>query len=79
MQSNVDTAELSPQDRTIVVLVQKITLAPREHPATEIEQVRQHGIDDAGLLAITEIASYFNFINRMATTLDVQLEDEHGG
>ncbi|TCP24473.1 hypothetical protein EV207_12533 [Scopulibacillus darangshiensis] len=36
--------------------------------------LRKHGIDDREILDICQITSYFNFVNRMAEGLQVNLE-----
>ena len=37
----------------------------------DIEQLREAGFDDRGILQITLIASWFNYINRVADALGV--------
>lgn len=37
----------------------------------DIEGLRSHGFDDRGILQITLIASWFNYINRVADALGV--------
>jgi alkylhydroperoxidase family enzyme len=51
--------------------VRKITMAA--HPITPADhaQLRAAGHDDVGILQITLIASWFNYINRVADALGV--------
>ena len=44
--------------------------ATRVQPAT-LDGLRAHGFDDTGILQITIIAAWFNYINRMADALGV--------
>ena len=44
----------------------------------DIEGLRQHGFDDRGILQITLIASWFNYINRVADALGVGRDDPAG-
>jgi alkylhydroperoxidase family enzyme len=39
-----------------------------------LEQLRAAGFDDAAILRATEIVGYFNFVNRLANGLGVELE-----
>lgn len=41
----------------------------------DIEGLRSHGFDDRGILQITLIASWFNYINRVADALGVGRDD----
>ena len=45
------------------------TISPADH-----ECLRQNGFDDRGILQITLIASWFNYINRVADALGVGRE-----
>jgi alkylhydroperoxidase family enzyme len=44
--------------------------ATRISPVT-LDGLRQHGFDDTAILQITVIASWFNYINRVADALGV--------
>jgi uncharacterized peroxidase-related enzyme len=44
----------------------------------DIEGLRQHGFDDRAILQITLIASWFNYINRVADALGVGRDDLAG-
>lgn len=41
----------------------------------DVEGLRRHGFDDRAILQITLIASWFNYINRVADALGVGRED----
>ncbi len=64
-------APVSPQDRVmldyVVTLTKDATQVTREHHA----RLREAGFDDRGILQITLIASWFNYINRVADALGV--------
>jgi alkylhydroperoxidase family enzyme len=62
---------LSDQDRTMLEYVEQITkdatrISPKFH-----DRLRAVGFDDRGILQITLIASWFNYINRVADALGV--------
>jgi len=49
----------------------KITVAPYKHTPEDIRCLREVGFDDVGILQITLIAAWFNYINRVADALGV--------
>ena len=64
-------APLSPPDRAMLDYVALVTEdATRVSPADH-DRLRQAGFDDRGILQITLIASWFNYINRVADALGV--------
>jgi alkylhydroperoxidase family enzyme len=64
-------APLSKQDRVMLDYVAVLTKdATRVTPAHH-KRLRDVGFDDRGILQITLIASWFNYINRVADALGV--------
>jgi uncharacterized peroxidase-related enzyme len=64
-------APISEQDRVMLDYVVQVTKdATRISPADH-ERLRAVGFDDKGILQITLIASWFNYINRVADALGV--------
>ncbi len=51
--------------------VEKLTLEPATIGQEDIEALRSHGFDDVSILQINMIASWFNYINRVADGLGV--------
>jgi alkylhydroperoxidase family enzyme len=51
--------------------VEKITLSPAKIQREDVEKLRQVGFDDTAILQINLIASWFNYINRVADGLGV--------
>jgi uncharacterized peroxidase-related enzyme len=71
LQEDYKTAVISEQERAMLDYVAQLT-----HDATGIgrqhhERLRSVGFDDRGILQITLIASWFNYINRVADALGV--------
>lgn len=52
-----------------------LTLEPARDSAGRIERLRSAGLSDEELLHATQITAYFNFVNRMAHGLGVELEE----
>ena len=68
------SAPISAQDRTMLEYVETLTRdATRIGPADHAK-LRAAGFDDRGILQITLIASWFNYINRVADALGVGRE-----
>jgi len=49
----------------------KLTKAAYKIRPEDLDRLRSVGFDDQGILQITLIASYFNYINRVADALGV--------
>ena len=65
------TAPISEQEKVMLDYVVQITRdATRISPADH-DRLRSVGFDDKGILQITLIASWFNYINRVADALGV--------
>jgi uncharacterized peroxidase-related enzyme len=64
-------ADLNEQDRAMLDFAVKLTLTPSRHGPDDLAKLRAVGFDDVAILQITLIASYFNYINRVADALGV--------
>ena len=74
LQQDYITAPISSQDRTMLDYVVKLTKDATRVWKDDIEGLRRAGFDDRGILQITLIASWFNYINRVADALGVGRE-----
>lgn len=68
------TARLDERDTTMLTFVEKLTRNPSSMWRDDMEALRNVGFDDTGILQITLIASFFNYINRVADALGVGRE-----
>jgi alkylhydroperoxidase family enzyme len=66
-----DRAPLSPQDRVMLDYVGVLTKDATRVTPDHHRRLREAGFDDRGILQITLIASWFNYINRVADALGV--------
>ena len=71
LKDDYENAPISEQDRAMLDYVIQVTrdatrISPKDH-----ERLRSVGFDDKGILQITLIASWFNYINRVADALGV--------
>jgi len=65
------TAPVTPEERIMCDYVVKLTKDATECSPADHEKLRAAGFDDQGILQITLIASWFNYINRVADALGV--------
>ena len=68
-------ALLSDQDRAMLDYAAKLTTHPAQVTPDDLQRLRQVGFDDRGILQINLIASWFNYINRVADGLGVSRPD----
>ena len=59
-------ADLDPRRAAICGLAEKLTVTPREVTEADLFGLREHGLTDEEVYDVTEIASMYNFTNRMA-------------
>jgi alkylhydroperoxidase family enzyme len=71
LETDYTKAPLTEQDRVLVDYVVKITKDATKVSPADHDRLRQNGFDDKGILQITLIASWFNYINRVADALGV--------
>jgi uncharacterized peroxidase-related enzyme len=71
LENDYPNASISPQDRVMLDYVIKLTKDATNCSPRDIEGLRHAGFDDRGILQITLIASWFNYINRVADALGV--------
>jgi alkylhydroperoxidase family enzyme len=74
LERDYTTAPITPAERVMLDYVVKLTkdatcVSPDDH-----QRLRDAGFDDTGILQITLIASWFNYINRVADALGVGRE-----
>lgn len=71
IKADFRSADLTPPEKAMLEYVEKITLRPASIVEDDIVALRKHGFDDVAILQINLIASWFNYINRVADGLGV--------
>lgn len=74
LEKDYTTAPISPQDRVMLDYVVKVTKDATKVSKDDMDKLRSAGFDDRGILQITLIAAWFNYINRVADALGVGRE-----
>ena len=71
LRQDYTKAPISGQDRVMLDYVVKITKDATRCSRDDHRRLREVGFDDKGILQITLIAAWFNYINRVADALGV--------
>ena len=74
LETDYNQAALTARERAMVDYVVKLTKDATTISRGDHECLRLNGFDDKGILQITLIASWFNYINRVADALGVGRE-----
>jgi len=74
LRKDFRTAPINEQDKVMIEYVVKLTRDATECSPEDHKKLRAAGFDDRAILQITLIASWFNYINRVADALGVGRE-----
>ena len=72
-------AQITDAERAMLDFAVQITEDATRVSREDVDGLRAHGFDDRAILQITLIASWFNYINRVADALGVGRDDSAGG
>lgn len=68
-------APLSQADRALMGFAVALTKAPGAMTRGHVDALRNFGFDDRAISDAVQVVSYFNYINRVADALGVDLEE----
>ena len=74
LRNDYTKAPVTPAERAMLDFVAQITRDPVAINPADHDRLRQVGFDDTGILQVTLIASWLNYINRVADALGVGRE-----
>jgi uncharacterized peroxidase-related enzyme len=74
LQADYKSAPITEQERVMLDYVVQLTKDATRITPGDHKRLRAAGFDDQGILQITLIASWFNYINRVADALGVGRE-----
>ena len=69
------TVDLDEADVALCTFAEKLTHHPKTMRETDVDALRRVGFEDTAIHDATQVISYFNYINRVADALGVQVED----
>ena len=68
------SAPVAEVDQAIIAYVLKLTRTPERMERTDLDALRQAGLDDRGVHDVCAVAAYYAFVNRIADGLGVEME-----
>jgi alkylhydroperoxidase family enzyme len=71
LRKDFRTAPINEQDKIMLEYVVKLTCDATQCSPEDHKKLRAVGFDDRGILQITLIAAWFNYINKVADALGV--------
>ena len=71
LKEDYASAPIEPRERKMLDFVVQLTRDATRIGPSDLETLREVGFDDTAILQITLIASWFNYINRVADALGV--------
>jgi len=71
-------AKLGSKDRAMLEYAVKLTAKPDLVSKDDLERLGRAGLGDEEILHVALVTSYFNFVNRLASGLGVEVEAEGG-
>jgi uncharacterized peroxidase-related enzyme len=74
LRKDFRTAPISEQERIMLEHAVRLTKDATRCTRADIQKLRDAGFDDRGILQITLIAAWFNYINKVADALGVGRE-----
>jgi uncharacterized peroxidase-related enzyme len=75
LKSDYRKIHLDQKTREILNYAVKLTKCPGDIKDDDVKRLKETGCSDTEILDVCQIASYFNFVNRMAEGLGVKLEN----
>ena len=73
--SDPASAPLDGRTRALVDYALKLTKTPAAVSESDLRPLREQGLSDAAIHDAASVVAYFNFVNRMALGLGVELEE----
>jgi uncharacterized peroxidase-related enzyme len=78
LRADYRSAPITAAEKAMLDYAVQITRDATRLTREDVDGLRAHGFDDRGILQIALIASWFNYINRVADALGVGRDDPEG-
>jgi len=75
MKKDFRSAKISHAEKIMLEYAVKLTSETCSVSAEDIKPLRDIGFDDEAILDIVQVVAYFNFVNRLACGLGIELEE----
>lgn len=74
LKQDYHQADLASSDRLMLDYVDQLTRYPASISESDVADLRESGFSDRAILDMNQVAAYYNFVNRIADGLGVELE-----
>ena len=64
-------------EKAMLQYAEKLTRKPYSIKKQDIDKLRQAGFSDRNIFDINQIVAYFNYVNRIADGLGIELEESY--
>ncbi len=78
VRTDFRTADLSKLEMAILEYSEKLTRQPSAIQQSDVQSLRDNGLDDRAIHDLCSIVAYFAFANRVANGLGIELEASDG-
>lgn len=79
LSADFTSAGLDIADEALAAYSYSLTATPEKHPSSQlINNMKDAGLTDREILDASLVVAYFNFVNRMVSGLDVDIEADQG-
>lgn len=78
LRDDYRAAPITPAEKAMLDFAVQLSADATRLSRADIDGLKRHGFDDRAILQITLIASWFNYINRVADALGVGRDDPEG-
>lgn len=79
LQADYRALTLPDRLRALLDYAAKLTLTPRQMAESDLAPLRAQGLSDRDIVDLNQVVSYFNYVNRIADGLGVELEPDYLG
>ena len=76
LERDPGTAQLDRRGRALVDYALKLTIKPSEVSEQDLGLLHDAGLSDSAIHDAAAITAYFNFVNRVASGLGIEIEQE---
>lgn len=78
LAASPESIEVSPRERALLDYAIALTRSPASIGSADVDRLREVGLTDEGIHSAAAVTAYFNFVNRIALGLGVELEKKLG-
>lgn len=71
------SADINSKEKAMLDYAVKLTKNPAAVNEGDINKLREFGLNDRDILDVNQVVSYFNYVNRVADGLGIELEPEY--